>query len=94
MPVVGLLSLELYLPNASSLKEKRMVLRSVKDRLRKFNIAIAETDHHNLWQRARLDFVAISADTKTVDKALVAAENEIERVYPGLVCDSRIEFLT
>ncbi len=94
MPVVGLLSLELYLPNASSLKEKRMVLRSVKDRLRKFNIAIAETDHQNLWQRARLDVVAISTDTKTVDQALAAAENEIERVHPGLVCDSRVEFLT
>ena len=94
MPVVGLLSLELYLPNASSLKEKRMVLRSVKDRLRKFNIAIAETDHHNLWQRARLDVVAISTDTKTVGQALAAAENEIERGYPGLVCGSLVEFLT
>jgi uncharacterized protein YlxP (DUF503 family) len=94
MPVVGLLSLELYLPNASSLKEKRMVLRSVKDRLRKFNIAIAETDHQNLWQRARLDVVAISTDTKTVDQALTAAENEIERVHPGLVCGSFVEFLT
>ena len=94
MPVVGLLSLELYLPNASSLKEKRMVIRSVKDRLRKFNIAIAETDHHNLWQRARLDVVAISTDTKTVGQALAAAENEIERVHPGLVCRSQVEFLT
>ena len=58
--VVALLSVELHLPGARSLKDKRMVLRRVKDRLAKFNVAVAEVEHHDLWQRAALGIVTIS----------------------------------
>ena len=51
---VALLSLELYLPMSQSLKDKRMVLRRLKDRLGAFNVAVAEVAHQEVWQRAGL----------------------------------------
>ena len=51
---IGFLTLEIFIPDAHSLKEKRFVLRSLKDRLRKFNISIAECGHQDLWQRSTL----------------------------------------
>ena len=62
--VVGHLSIELHIPGARSLKDKRMVLRGVKDRIRKFNVAVAEVEHHDLWQRAGLSVVTVSNDEK------------------------------
>ena len=49
---VALLSLECYLPMSQSLKDKRMVVRRIKDRLRALNVAVAEVAHQDLWQRA------------------------------------------
>jgi uncharacterized protein YlxP (DUF503 family) len=92
MPV-GLLSVELHLPGARSLKDKRMTLRSVKDRLKKLNVAVAETDHHDLWQRASLGIVAIGTTDVHVDQELTAAVREIERTEPGLITQTHVEFL-
>ncbi len=92
--VVGLLSVELYLPAARSLKEKRMVLRGVKDRLKKFNVSVAEVEHQDLWQRAGLGIVAISNDQRHVDAELSAVVDEIERVEPGAITRTEVEFLT
>jgi len=94
MSIVGLLTIELHLPDAQSLKAKRMVLRRVKDRLKKFNVAIAETEHQDLWQRAALSVVTVSNETAAVDEALAKVVNEIERVEPGTVTRTQIEFLT
>ena len=91
---VAVLSLELHLPYAQSLKEKRMVLRRVKDRLRKFNVAVAEVAHQDTWQRAGLAVVAVSTSTVHVERELASAEDEIERVEPGLITRSSIEVLT
>lgn len=92
--VVALLSVELHLPGAQSLKEKRMVLRRVKDRIRKFNVAVSEVEHHELWQRAGLGIVTISTDQAHADAALNAVIGEIERVEPGAITRTAIEFLT
>ena len=92
--VVGLLSVELYLHGARSLKEKRMVLRGVKDRLKKFNVAVSEVEHHDLWQRAGLGIVTISTDQGHADAELNAVLGEIERVEPGAIARTQIEFLT
>ena len=91
--VVGLLSLELHIPGARSLKDKRMVLRSVKDRIKKFNIAVAEVEHHDLWQRCGLSIVTVSNDEKHADQELAAVANEIERLEPGLISRREVEFL-
>jgi len=92
--VVALLSVELYIPYSQSLKDKRMVLRSVKDRLKKFNVAVAEVEHHDLWQRAGLGIVAISTTAEHVERELAAVADEIERVEPGLITRTEIDFLT
>jgi uncharacterized protein YlxP (DUF503 family) len=92
--VIGLLTVELHIPYSQSLKDKRMVLRRVKDRLQKFNVAVAEVEHQDRWQRAGLGVVAISTSAEHVERELGAAADEIERVEPGLVTRTRIEFLT
>jgi uncharacterized protein len=92
--VVALLSVEMHLPGARSLKDKRMVLRGVKDRLKKFNVAVAEVEYQELWQRAGLGIVTVSTDEPHVDRELAAVVNEIERHEPGLITRTEIIFLT
>jgi uncharacterized protein YlxP (DUF503 family) len=92
--VVALLSVELHIGHSQSLKDKRMVLRRIKDRLQKFNVAVAEVEHQDLWQRAGLGIVAISTTEAHVEQELEAAADEIDRVEPGLVTRTEIQFLT
>jgi uncharacterized protein len=92
--VVALLSLELHLPVARSLKDKRMVLRGVKERLKRLNVAVAELEHQDLWQRAGLGVVTIAATEALARRELDAVVGEIERVEPGVIARSEMEFLT
>jgi uncharacterized protein YlxP (DUF503 family) len=92
--VVALLTVELYVPASQSLKDKRMVLRRVKDRLKKFNVSVSEVDHQDLWQRASLAVVAVSTEQSHVDRELAAVADEIERVEPGLITRTDVEYLT
>jgi uncharacterized protein YlxP (DUF503 family) len=92
--VVGLLSLELHVGGARSLKDKRMVLRSVKDRLRRFNVAVAELDHQDVWQRAGLGIVTIASTEVLAQRELEAVVDAIEQVEPGGIARSEVEFLT
>jgi len=83
MPI-GLLTLEIHLPYAHSLKEKRMVLRKIKDRLRtRFNVSVAELDHQDLWQRSVVGVVSISSDQQSLESLLEAVERESESVLGG-----------
>jgi len=91
---VGLLRIELHIPGAHSLKEKRMVLRRIKDRVKKFNVAVSEVEHQDLWQRAELAVVTVSADQRHADRELAAVADEIDRVEPGLITRTDVEFLT
>jgi uncharacterized protein YlxP (DUF503 family) len=79
---VGIARLTLFLPEAHSLKEKRMVLRRVKDRARqKFNLAIAEVGDNDVWQRARLGIAVLGNDRRFVESAL----DEVVRFVRGEV---------
>jgi uncharacterized protein YlxP (DUF503 family) len=72
---VGILSAELHFPEAHSLKEKRMLLRSAKDQLRnRFGAAVAEVDHHEAWQRARITASVVTRDYGDAEKLLADAE--------------------
>lgn len=58
---VGVLSVDLHLPDAGSLKAKRQELRRVKAGLaRRFACSVAEVDHHDLWQRSRLTLAVVA----------------------------------
>ncbi len=93
MPI-GLLTLEIYIPDARSLKDKRQVLRSLKDRLRRqFNVAIAELDHQETWQRALVGVVTISADTRHLEDSLEKVANESERLLGRDLVGSSVEVL-
>jgi uncharacterized protein YlxP (DUF503 family) len=92
--VVGLLTVELHVPGSQSLKDKRMVLRRIKDRVKKFNVAVSEVEHHDLRQRAALAVVTVSTEEKHADRELAAVADEIERVEPGLITRTDVEFLT
>jgi uncharacterized protein len=92
--VVGLLTVELHVPGSQSLKDKRMVLRRIKDRLKKFNVAVAEVEHQDLWQRAALAIVTVSTEEAHADRELQAVADEIDRVEPGLITRTEIEYLT
>jgi uncharacterized protein YlxP (DUF503 family) len=80
MPI-GLLTLEIHIPDARSLKDKRQVLRSLKDRLRsRFNVAIAEMDHQDTWQRAQIGIVSLSNDQAHLEQSLRAVFDEAEQL--------------
>lgn len=90
---VALLSLELYLPMSRSLKDKRMVLRRLKDRLSASNVAVAEVAHQDVWQRAGLGVVTVASADAAAEQTLLSALREIERLEPGVVTQSRVEYL-
>jgi uncharacterized protein YlxP (DUF503 family) len=80
MPIVGLRVFEIHIHGPQSLKEKRFVLKSVKDRIsHRFNVSIAETDHQDKWQRAQLSVAAVATDRAGVEKALDAIRDLLDR---------------
>lgn len=92
MPV-GLLTLEIHISDAQSLKDKRHVLRSLKDRLRAhFNVAVSELDHQDLWQRSRVGVVTISGDGKHLEESVQAIAAESERILGRDLVSSQIEY--
>ena len=93
MAAVGILHVELHFAGARSLKDKRMTLRSIKDRLRKLNVGIAELDHHDLHQRARLGIVAVATARDGVDTLLESVLTEIDRRHPGTILASDLDWL-
>jgi len=92
--IVGLLSVELHLASARSLKDKRAVLRRLKARLGSHNIAISEIAHHELRQRAGLGIVTIGVNQEIAERTLDAALSELDRVEPGISLRSEMEWLT
>jgi len=95
--LVALLTLELRIEAAHSLKDKRQVVRSLKDRLRaKFNVSVAELDHTDLWQRATIGVVSISDSRDYLDSLMQSVERHSLRVVNNAgaeVEDSYLEFL-
>jgi uncharacterized protein len=72
---IGVLSVELHFPEAHSLKEKRMYVRSAKEQLRnRFGASVAEVDHHDLWQRARLTFAVVAREAGEAERLVADAE--------------------
>jgi uncharacterized protein YlxP (DUF503 family) len=85
---VALLRLDLRLPDATSLKDKRSVVKGIVADLRKLNCSVAEVDHHDLRQRAALAVAAVAGEGFHARKVLLTAEREVER-NPGIEVLSR-----
>jgi uncharacterized protein YlxP (DUF503 family) len=93
MPI-GLLTLEIHILDAQSLKDKRQVLRSLKDRLRAhFNVSVAELAHQDTWQRSRVGVVTISGDQAFLEKSMAEIQAETERVLGRDLVSQQIEYI-
>jgi len=93
MPV-GLLTLELHIADAQSLKDKRQVLRSLKDKLRhEFNVAVAELDHHDVWQRSVVGVVTLANEEKYVREVLQKALDEADEILGSILVNQAIEIV-
>lgn len=82
--VVGVIAWELHIDGCSSLKQKRAIVRSLKDRLRsRHNVSVAETDHQDAWQHAEICAVLVSSDRRRAQSiisrldALVAGDGRV-----------------
>ena len=83
--VVG--EVQLHLPESRSLKDKRQVLKSIKERVRnRFNVSVAETDFVDLWQRSTLAIAVVSSEMAHADEVLSKAVDFIEN-------DGRVQIL-
>jgi uncharacterized protein YlxP (DUF503 family) len=92
MPI-GLLTLEIHILDAQSLKDKRQVLRSLKDRLRAhYNVSVAELEHQDTWQRSRVGVVTISGDQAYLEKSLAEISAECERLLERDLVSQAIEY--
>lgn len=69
--IVGLLSIEIYIPASTSLKEKRMVLNHIRDKVRKkFNVSVAEVDYLEKWQRSLIAIAMVTAKKSFAEEVL------------------------
>jgi uncharacterized protein len=80
---VYFLEVELHLPENGSLKGKRKDVASVKAQLqRRFGAAVAETDHHDLWQRAQLSAALVARDARGAERAAAELERFLHARFP------------
>jgi len=91
--VVGLAVWELVLPGCSSLKEKRQVVKSLKDRLHdRFNVSVAETDHQDAHQRAQIAAAVVSGDRTHAVQVLQQADRLVEEEGRARILDAYTTF--
>ncbi len=92
--IIGLLTVELHFPEAQSLKAKRMVVKSIKDRLRrKFNVSIAETGYLDLWQRSELAVVSVSGARPVLESQLEAVTRDLEAEFSSELVKTSFELI-
>ena len=92
---IGLLTFEIHLPQSRSLKDKRQVLRSVKDRLRaRHNVAVSELpDGADVWQRASVAVVSVASRRDVLENLFEAIMRETEGQVPGNLIETGREYL-
>ena len=93
MPVL-FCSVELYLPHCHSLKEKRRVIQSAQEKLRKrFKCSVSELDHQELWQRSRIGVAVIASDRSFLDRLADRIQEECEQLLGGSLLNFTTEML-
>lgn len=87
--VVGVIGWEIQVFDARSLKEKRKVVKSLKDRLRnRLNLSVAETGHQDVWQRAEITASVVATDRRGAEAMLDQADRMVESEALGRIIDS------
>ena len=92
--VVGIVRFELHLPAAQSLKDKRQVVRSMKERLReRVHASVAEVEFQDLWQRAAVAAVTVASDHGRAEQVLQSVEAEASALLGRDLVDVTVEWL-
>jgi hypothetical protein len=92
--VIGSIVLDLHIPQSSSLKEKRMVVRSIKEKLKsKFNVSVSEVGNQDLWQSAHIAVVMVSPDKKQTEKMMQSIINFVESNFPEIYINIHREII-
>ena len=92
--VVGLATFELHLNGCASLKDKRRVVKSLKDRLHnKFNVSVAETNYHDQWQRAELACCVVSTEQRHAGAVLTGVDQFIQGAGLVRIIDTTTNYL-
>ncbi len=92
--IVGICTIELFLPESGSLKDKRQVIKSLKDRIkRRFNVAIAEVDDQDLWQKTVLGVACVGNRKDYVNEVLDKVIGAVRGTPSVEIMDYRLELL-
>ncbi|MGH7569074.1 MAG: DUF503 domain-containing protein [Gemmatimonadales bacterium] len=92
--IVGVMTWELHLAACQSLKDKRQILKSLKDRLHNaYNVSVAETDHQDLWQRAELTACVVSNERRHAEDVLRQADRLVAGAAGARIMDSSTSYL-
>ena len=91
--VIGFLLLDIHFPLSHSLKEKRKRLNKIKDRFKnRFNVALAELEYQDKWQRAKIGFVTINTEKKVVERLFNRIIIEADENIDGEILDHQIHY--
>ena len=94
MAAIGVVTLDIKLDNSHSLKDKRHIIRSLKDRLaHRHNVAVAEISYHDLWQRAVVAAVTVANDRKRAEQTLQSVEKEASSILGPFLIHTNVEWL-
>ena len=92
--VIGVVSWALHVAGAQSLKDKRGVIKSMKDRMHnEFNVSVAETAHHDTWQTAELTACVVAMDRVHAERVLREVDRFVESNPLCRITDSQTSFL-
>ena len=92
--IVGIVTWELHLNGCASLKDKRRIMKSLKDRLHsRFNVSVAETAHQDRWQRGELSCCVVATDRRHAESVLAAADKLVANDRLARVVDSTTDYL-
>ena len=91
---MGVMMWELHLPACQSLKDKRTIVKSLKDRLHnRFNVSVAETAHQDLWQRCELTAAVVSTDRQHAERVLREADQLVAGADGARIVDTATSYL-
>ncbi len=94
MPSIVVVTLELHIQGARSLKDKRHFVKGLRDRLRKrCNVAVAEIDYQNLWQRSLIAAVTVASSRASAERTIQAVEKEAVSTLGPYLVESTVEWL-
>lgn len=90
--IIGLLQLDILIPESNNLKEKRSTIKSLKETIRRrFNVSIAETGKLDKWSRSEISITKVSNEAKFIRQEFQKIQKDIESRYPVEIIDKREE---